>query len=161
MHVATETLFEDFMRNPERHLSWFLASQRAGLLSVHMSRTEGSDTLSAHIIEDLLDRLDFDLAVRNVSPRQIDPEGPLDPLSVDYLILGSRLGTTMLYRRLFAANGPGIPAYFLAPSDTPLWQRFLKRLNALDPALPRAARIIDDARTGFSLFSRAAQIQTH
>ncbi len=69
-----------------------------------------------------------------------------------YVLEGSRLGGTLLRRRLAEAQ-PGAPSAYLAHGEgAPLWRTFLEWLDshALDPAQTRAA--IDGARGVFAAF---------
>lgn len=69
-----------------------------------------------------------------------------------YVLEGSRLGGTLLRRRLAEAQ-PGAPNAYLAHGEgAPLWRTFLEWLDsrALDPAQTRAA--VDGARGAFAAF---------
>jgi heme oxygenase len=82
----------------------------------------------------------------------------LDPLAVDYLVLGSRLGTEVLRRHLAdAAPALPMPAYFRAPPATAEWRALCQHLDQINPESDRAARILFDAGRGFGIFTAAAQ----
>lgn len=163
-HDAAETRFAKFNDDPGLYLDWFLAAQRSGLAALQMARDPGVSCLSAVVLEDLIERLDFDLAVRGVQPVATLPDrgqgDPMQPLAVDYLVLGSRLGTEVLRRRLERQAPDGrMPTYFLAPASTDLWKRHCAHLDALDPDCAEAHFVMADVQQGFALFDKAAAAQ--
>ena len=79
---------------------------------------------------------------------------------MDYLVLGSRLGTEALRRDCFEGWHPDdIPSYFRQQNVTPLWRQLCDMLDKIDPASPRAAVILADVRAGFRFFAAAAREQ--
>ncbi|OOY21194.1 hypothetical protein BMI86_01025 [Thioclava sp. DLFJ5-1] len=161
-HEAGEAQFSQFFAAPEQKLGWFLAAQAAGLGV--LARHAAPGALCAGLLSDLLDRLDRDLARlgRPVHPVPAPDaeQGLLDPLAVDYLVLGSRLGTQVIDRKVFAETpAEAKPLYFQAPAAGALWKRHCATLDALRPAEPRATRIVADATRGFHLFAQAVQAQ--
>ncbi len=143
---------------PER-LTWFLAAQRAGLAALCES-CDAPELASRGVIADLLLRLDADLARRGARHQGVAPAGPLDPLAVDYIVLGSRLGTEVMRRTLAGLLPPSeMPAYFAAPDVRPLWKAHCAALGRVGTGSPRAAAVIADAELGFELFQLAAGVQ--
>ncbi|WP_043871374.1 hypothetical protein [Celeribacter indicus] len=159
-HDATERVFARFDQEGTRHLSWFLAAQRAGLWALYESCGNRDRLLCGPALIDLIERLDFDLAIEDVRPRSLEPDCVLDCLAVDYLVLGSRLGTEAIRRKHFAeVPREQIPTYFLAGSDGRLWKKHCDALDGIAPGSSRARRIFEDTRKGFALFERAAAAQ--
>ena len=84
----------------------------------------------------------------------------LDGVAIDYLVLGSRLGTETMRRRLFADHQrEAIPQYFLIGTMPELWQRHCAELNNIDVGSDRAATVVQDTKAGFAIFARAALTQ--
>lgn len=161
-HDALEAQFAPFMAAPERHLSWFLATQYAALGALLASRPLSAEgMISGLLLTELVGRLRFDLENRGViAPAIKSADETLDPMAIDYLVLGSRLGTETMRRRLFADHQrEAIPQYFLIGTMPELWQRHCAELNAIDAGSVRAAKVIHDTKSGFALFARAALTQ--
>ncbi|MPQ93449.1 hypothetical protein [Thioclava sp. JE_KL1] len=159
-HEAGEAQFSQFFAAPAQELGWFLAAQAAGLGV--LARHAAPGAICAGLLSDFLDRLDRDLARLGRLVRPIPDPGPslLDPLAVDYLVLGSRLGTQVIDRKVFAETpAEAKPLYFQAPAAGALWKRHCATLDALSPADPRAACVVADATRGFHLFAQAVQAQ--
>lgn len=155
-HDAAELTFAPFLADPQRELPWFLATQWSALRTLQVSAPQGS-LLSAGILQDLLRRLDADLADLRIAPPSPEAARPLDPLAVDYLVLGSRHGTEVLRRRLFGSpDSPPARGYFTKDRDPGAWQALCAALDRVDPDSPRAARILFDTASGFDLFAKAA-----
>jgi hypothetical protein len=158
-HVATEHGLARFTAAPIGHLPWFLATQRAGLWAVFCS-ADPAALICTPVLHDLIARLDADLAATGTTAHPAQPLRGLDPLAVDYLILGSRLGTEVLRRQIFADQPPSaLPAYFQLSPQPDLWRAHCAALDAIDPASARAAAVIADTNTAFSLFQQAARRQ--
>ncbi|WP_236638307.1 heme oxygenase-like domain-containing protein [Mangrovicoccus ximenensis] len=158
-HQRTETAFAAFTEAMPGRLTWFLAAQRAGLAAL-LESCDAPDLASRHMIADLLRRLDADLAGRGARHEGVAPAGPLDPLAVDYIVLGSRLGTEVMRRALAQRLSPQeMPTYFAAPDARPLWKAHCAELEEIWPDSDRAGQIIADAELGFELFQLAAGVQ--
>lgn len=161
-HDALEAQFLPFMTTPERHLSWFLATQYAALGALLASRPVAAERmLCGLLLTELVGRLRFDLENRGViAPAITTPNQSLDTVAIDYLVLGSRLGTETMRRKLFADHQrEAIPQYFLIGTMPELWQRHCAELNAIDVGSDRATAVIQDTKAGFALFARAAITQ--
>ena len=161
-HDALEAQFAPFMTAPERHLSWFLATQYAALGALLASRpVEAERMLSGLLLTELVGRLRFDLENRGViAPAIKSADESLDGVAIDYLVLGSRLGTETMRRRLFADHQrEAIPQYFLIGTMPELWQRHCAELNNIDVGSDRAATVVQDTKAGFAIFARAALTQ--
>ncbi|SPF78172.1 hypothetical protein [Pseudoprimorskyibacter insulae] len=153
-HDKAELSFARFRADAKRNLGWFLASQRAGLGALRASGIGVSTDLRAR----LLIRLDADLIVHNRPLIPVRAAQELDPLAVDYIILGSRLGTEVLRRQVFQ-SGDAIPLYFQTGPEPQLWRTLCDDLALIDPGSARASAILRDTRTAFDIFEHAAQAQ--
>ncbi|MBF9042851.1 hypothetical protein HKCCE4037_05910 [Rhodobacterales bacterium HKCCE4037] len=173
-HLETERLFECFLTAPDDRMGWFLAAQRAamGALAAAVPNSgepnASADGLltSAHVLSDLIARLDRDLARQNrqAIPLPMSTEGELDhtlhPMAVDYVVLGSRLGNEMIRRTVLAdrLTGP-LPDYFQAAPQADLWRYLCTSLDRLDPHSDEAQDVIQDAKSAFRIVSDAARLQ--
>ncbi|RVV98455.1 hypothetical protein EKE94_05920 [Mesobaculum littorinae] len=83
----------------------------------------------------------------------------LDPLAVDYVIFGSRLGNTVMHRHWSATADPAArqAGRFLSlPVPADGWRGLTARLSAMPATGVDADRTICDARAVFALYGRAA-----
>ncbi|MBT9386471.1 biliverdin-producing heme oxygenase [Pseudooceanicola sp. CBS1P-1] len=159
-HDQTETLFAPFQADMTGRLGWFLAAQRSGLGALAQGLPADDP---ARILPDRLCRiLDADLAALDQPWTPLPAPVSCDPLAVRYIVLGSRLGTELLRRRL-AQHLPDtrIPGYFAPADHGRAWSTLCAELDAIDPASEQALRLIDQACTAFDLFRRAALAQPH
>ncbi|MEN9061523.1 hypothetical protein [Ponticoccus litoralis] len=151
-HEAAEAAFAPLTADLGQGLRGFLCAQRQAFATLAAAPSPAQ--ISHQITLDLLDRLDRDLGPRTDAPQ--DPP-PLDPLAVDYLVLGSRLGTEVLRRRLLdEMPDVTLPMYFRAPPATAEWQRVCAALDGVTLNSAPAARIEIDVRRGFDIFAAAA-----
>lgn len=158
-HDASETLFARFTDAPADTLGWFLAAQRAAIAALQQGAAAGPQASQA-LTAALLARLDSDLDTLGRSARPIAIAAPIDPLAVDYLVLGSRLGTEVLRRRLMACDPPmPLPSYFLTCPAPGLWRRHCAVLETIVPGSARAGQLTRDVIVGYGLFRDAAQAQ--
>lgn len=153
-HEAVEAAFAPLTADLAATLPVFLTAQRHAFRLLLDACPPGAALISDGTIKDLMDRLDRDLG-----PASQTPAAPprLEPLAVDYLVLGSRLGTEVL-RRDMQTRAPDVPlpAYFQAPPVSAEWRRLCAELDAVAPDGAEAARIEFDVRRGFGIFSSAA-----
>lgn len=110
-------------------------------------------------LRDLADRAGRDLDQLG-APEAPAPDGagPLDPLAVDYVLQGSRLGTKVLKRRWQASDDPEVraaDAYFDAPIDPGGWRATCDALAGQSASGPVADRIVTDALRIFDIFRTA------
>lgn len=159
-HDATERAFAPFLDDPKTNLGWFLSAQRAGLGVLRASASDAAGLLSGETAGRLIRRLDHDLARLGRTFRAVPGGQALDPLAVDYLILGSMLGTETMRRQHFLGWNPAdVPSYFQVYDDGPLWRKHCAMLDEIDPDSPRAAALIEWCKSGFILFGQAADLQ--
>lgn len=112
---------------------------------------------SAPLAADLVARLHADLATLGHDP--LPPATPLradlSPWAVDYVVLGSRLGTSVLARQWQAATDAGVRAadrYFSAPPQPRAWRDFCGQTGNMSPIGETADRAMDDILDIFQLF---------
>ncbi len=116
------------------------------------------------LIEDFCRRLEADLAAFGDCPPLSSPlacAGPLHAEAVDYVILGSRMGSRILRKCWLASSDPLVGAagaYFSAPQMTMEWQELCARLAGMPARSPTADRIVRSAREIFTLFQAAFHI---
>lgn len=122
---------------------------------------------SGQTLDDMVDGLRADL--QSIDAAAIDPvvDVPikLDPLAIDYMVAGSRLGSKILAKRWATSTEASVQnadAYFGQQSDKLLWPVTCQSLSDVAHDDPRATQIIDDTRFLFQLFAqtfRAMQTQ--
>lgn len=81
-----------------------------------------------------------------------------DPLAIDYIVAGSRLGSKVLKKRWLLAQDPTVRranAYFGMNSNPAFWPQTCQALDAITPASARADAIVGDTKSLFQLFSTA------
>jgi heme oxygenase len=145
-HEGLDEQVSRFDLTTEVGFASFLSMQTLALrtLAPHAARAECRDAL-----HDLLDRAAADLSGFETA----DHAGPaisgsLQPLSIDYVIAGSRLGTRVLRERWLAATDERVrraDAYFSAPGYIELWKSFCASAGAMPAAGPLADRVVRDA----------------
>ena len=89
------------------------------------------------------------------SPARAAPEDP-EPLAIDYVVLGSRLGSSVLKRHWAQAEDPRVrdaSCYFSAPAQVRRWQAFCRQTREMSPKNAAADRAVDDTRRIFALFN--------
>lgn len=92
--------------------------------------------------------------------------GPMDPLAIDYVVAGSRLGSQILKQRWADARDQSVRRagmYLGLRHDPALWRAVCARLSQIKPDSPRALRVMDDVCAIFDLFAvsgRAGQTDT-
>lgn len=80
----------------------------------------------------------------------------IDPLAIDYIAAGSRLGTKVLYKRWAASTDQTVHAannYFGLENDAGFWHATCEALSDIPVKSARAQTIVRDTRTLFALFA--------
>ena len=136
----------------------FLHIHHACFLAIQ-ARSTGQG-LSATTLSVMIDGLAADLDVVSGHRSAIDlPTLPaLDPLSIDYMVAGSRLGSKSLRKRWAASTDPCVQSaktYFGQTIDPNLWPDTLHALSAVSPSSARAGAIVEDTKAQFRLFAAA------
>lgn len=136
-------------------LKAFLSLQRHALTT--LTKTEPFPAC-APMMQDLLVRIDED-------QRKIGATGPLapdpfrchfHPKAIDYVMAGSRLGTTVLRRQWEASKSDLVQqtnAYFSAPSYIEYWQQFSKDAADMSGDTGISAQICADAGLIFEFYT--------
>lgn len=157
-HKKAENSFNDFLSAPAAHLRPFLTAQFLALSSLRNNGDDGTSPTCLAVLDDALVRLRADLCAPRGSSRVSVIS--LDPIAIDYLVLGSRLGVEVLRRRWIAEfRQESLPADFSQPEGNPakqLWKDLCERLALIDPSSDQARRIILDSQSGYALFAQSA-----
>ena len=145
LDIARVSDFALFLR---LHLSYFLVMQ---------SRSSDQN-ISAATLSDMVDGLTADLGIVSRDHPAVDTPLPaaLDPLAVDYMVAGSRLGSKILRKRWGASADPIVQNannYFRKTGDPNLWPDVCRALSAVPMESERARAIVKDTKTLFQLFA--------
>ena len=95
------------------------------------------------------------LEVRH-TPAEHGEAGALDPLAVDYVVAGSRLGLKILKTRWASSSDPLVRAanaYFTMPNAASPWPDVCRALSTVPPGSARAGAITRDTKRIFDLFA--------
>lgn len=157
-HEALDHSFAPFQSDPAAHLRPFLAAQMAGLTALSSSARLPHHADVLPLLSEMLDRLEQDCRHLTISVPVVRCSKRLHPLAVAYLVIGSRLGTEVLRRKLVTSGVQSVPLYF-APQDYKLaWQGLCAELTSL-PAIGEVADdVCDGVIAGFDLFHSAARL---
>lgn len=113
------------------------------------------------MIADLKDRVTEDLDTLGVPVRKgARPFAAApDPLALDYVLTGSRLGSAILRKRWQSSNDPMVrlaARYCCAPSYIRLWKAVCQTAEQLDSAGSRSNRIVRDTIAIFDFYAACA-----
>ena len=89
-------------------------------------------------------------------PAEHDAASSLDPLAVDYVVAGSRLGLKVLKTRWASSSDPLVRAagaYFTQPNAAPAWPKVCRALSTVSLDSARAGAITRDTKRIFDLFA--------
>lgn len=116
--------------------------------------------MSRDVLSDMISRLkkDFGIVSGEQAVSDIVFERDLDPLAVDYLVAGSRLGSKVLRKRWASSNDPTVRRahhYFGQVGDLALWRTTCQALSDVPVDSSHAKIIIDDTKALFQLFVTA------
>jgi heme oxygenase (biliverdin-IX-beta and delta-forming) len=108
----------------------------------------------------MIDCLAADLEIVSESrhPVKLPLPAALDPLAIDYMVAGSRLGSVILRKRWQTSTDPCVQranTYFGQPVDPTLWPEICRALSAVPMGSARADAIVKDTKTQFQLFAAA------
>ena len=144
------TRIDGFCRFLHIHHTCFTAMQTRALAACQ----------SRLALADMVDGLSRDLSAVGAQKAALHLALPprLDPLAVDYMVAGSRLGTKVLHRIWAQATDPMVrqaDGYFGLTGTPTLWPDTCHNLSRVPVDTPRAAAIVADTKTLFQLFSTA------
>ncbi len=155
-HEALDAKLSELdLRSPDG-LSRFLQLQAAALPCIRIS--EGV-ARSADLADDLLACLRLDLAVLGVDELPGGPVVEVHALAMDYVVLGSRLGTAVLRRHWADAADPLVQRanrYFDTPARPDLWRAFCVETAEMAGEGDFADRMVRDVRALFTLYDDCA-----
>tara|TARA_R110000822_G_scaffold25993_3_gene78669 strand:- start:25 stop:576 length:552 start_codon:yes stop_codon:yes gene_type:complete len=100
--------------------------------------------------------LDLDVLGGRQTQTGIKLSAKIDPLAIDYLVAGSRLGSKVLRKRWSGSDDPIVRRsnhYFGLDSNAVFWQLTCKALAEIYPDSHRAKVITRDTKILFRLFS--------
>lgn len=157
-HDASEALFLRFMEDPSTNMAPFLAAQHGALSALARASANAPAREIAVILPQLIHRLSVDCDARSVTPPTVLPGQRLSGLACAYLVLGSQMGVDAMRVRVRRARIEPMPRFFEKLDRRAAWTSVTERLAALDPDGPAAKAIIDDVRTGYALYARAATL---
>lgn len=126
----------------------------------------GSETKSARgkdMLGEMVDALDKDLRRLGSTEHRVPRSTGMnfDPLALDYMVGGSRLGTKILRKRWAATLDPKVQdadTYFNLTSDPNYWRETCDALADITVDGPRAQRILNDTQAMFGLFEARFQL---
>ncbi|PRY85599.1 hypothetical protein [Donghicola tyrosinivorans] len=156
-HEALDQLFAPFQRDPATYLNHFLAVQLAGF-SALLAACPDCDAQVAAMLRNAKSALAQDVADRACFVPQLPAPSSLHPLAVAYLVIGSRLGTEVLRRRLTDAGVAPMPRYFTPEPYQADWRQLCATLRATPADGALADSVVQDVLTGFNLFTLAATL---
>lgn len=158
-HHRLDALVSEFDLTRHEGMRHFLLMQARMLGGL---RVRATGALSADMIADLHDR-----AVHDLGDLQVDRHAmtavqvpSLHPSAIDYVMAGSRLGTTILKQRWEAAGDPDlrkIDRYFSAPHYREVWQAFCQVAGQMPADSREADLICADATRLFSCYAVCAE----
>ncbi|OCX64567.1 hypothetical protein BFP70_11075 [Thioclava sp. SK-1] len=160
-HDQLDTGFSSLDLGYDGDYAVFLLAHEQGLRWIfdHIDRAAPIPTAQA-LMPAMLDALGNDIMALGHQPL---PQNPSDnavllcPWAVDYVVLGSRLGTEVLRRRRAAAVASAqthTPAdsYFALPFDAAMWREFCVMASQVCDRDPVAKRAIADTKACFAAF---------
>ena len=134
-------------------LRGFLAMNAAAFGALACGGAKGVHVGTA-TIAGLAEAATRDLVSLGAAPGRVAPV-MADPLAVDYVVLGSRMGTRVLRRRWQGARNSSVlqaDRYFSQPDMAPEWRALCDDLSARPGDDARARVVLADARALFTLF---------
>ncbi|EAQ04295.1 hypothetical protein OB2597_09134 [Pseudooceanicola batsensis HTCC2597] len=141
-------------------LGRFLAAQQFGFRSIRTHLDEGDRPLTGQLVDELIERLSSDLRRLDASDPGGATDGPgrrLSGLAVDYIVLGSGLGTAVLKKRWGRAADADVRAagaYFSHPRPKEGWATLTADLQARSAEGREADRVTADAGRIFEFFEQ-------
>jgi heme oxygenase len=161
-HERVDAKFAELDFQSRDGLATFLQAHRAAFGAILMTTTSFDGRIKEAHLKDIIKALDADLKALRVPVYRLSaPDGAFDPLAVDHIVLGSRLGTAVLRAKwLMSADRQVRQArsYFAQPQMTEEWRAHCMELSAMDASDNIGQQLIEDARKLFELFERALDV---
>lgn len=159
-HDCLDVAVSAFDLTDPTDLGAFLSVQFQGF--AHLAESPGLDGPLTQQLGDLVARAGRDLDRLTFTRPGALPARSYSPAAVEYITLGSRMGTAVLRRRWSTATHPlvsGASAYFSAPPGGADWRAYCEAAELLSGHTAFADRIVIDVRNIFALFSEI--VATH
>ena len=161
-HDRVDAQFAELDIQSRSGLATFLQAHRAAFDAMLTSGTNFEGRVKDTHLIDIIKALDADLkALRVPVYRVAVPSYSYDPLAVDHIVLGSRLGTAVLRSKWLMSNDRQVRqarSYFAQPQMTEDWRAHCMHLSSLDATDEVGQRLIEDARRLFVLFESALDV---
>lgn len=158
LHEKLDREVSEFDLTTPGGLSGFIRMQFSALQAFNSSQML-ADT--GAMVQDLCERAALDLRALDASVQPSPYElGAVEPLAVEYVVAGSRLGSQLLKKRWQRATNQQVrraSAYFSAPSYIEIWAAFCERTEAMSSCDPLADRIVQDANNVFNMYYECAR----
>jgi heme oxygenase len=159
-HDATEAQFAAFLSAPASHLDSFLLTHLLAFEALSKARIGPELPEENGCLPDMISRLRADCDIRGLAVAKAPIMLPLPSAAVAYLVIGSRLGTEVIRRKLIGVIPEAdLPQYFApqgANHDTALaWQALRDRLGGIPADSVEATEICAGALRGFDAFAEA------
>lgn len=168
-HDSVDAIFSSFDLHQPDHYARFL-NLHARCFATLMAQA-GEQCLTQPLLAEMCAALEDDLNSLG-SPHAlekkggVDLTGPVDPLAIDYVVAGSRLGSQILKHRWAGAQDHSVRRagiYLALTHDPALWRTVCARLSDIRPDSSRAMNVMDDVCGIFDLFAaygRAEETET-
>ncbi|MEJ6395956.1 hypothetical protein V8J82_22045 [Gymnodinialimonas sp. 2305UL16-5] len=153
----------------DKEVSTFDLTTPDGLLCFLQMQATVLKTLALHpisqmsidMVNDLLERVGSDLLQLECSDRErlLDLD-TLNPISIDYVVAGSRLGTLVLKKRWLSAKSLTVrraTAYFSTPGYIETWAAFCVTAEDMAATGPLADQIVRDTDRVFQFYRECAR----
>lgn len=159
-HEKTDLAVSSFDLRSRDGLVGFLAVHHSCFHTMIAAAVVPGD--ACYEMADMIGAIEVDLATLDASLSEVPPPAlpRLDPLALDYVLAGSRLGTKVLRRVWSASADPSVrraSAYFSKDAPAERWQMVCRALTEVDADGARARRITADTRRLFQLFCDVAK----
>lgn len=161
LHHALDTSMGSLcLRDPADLATFLKINERA------LSALAGHPGIGGRIAAGLVIRLRRDLDILGAELLPPAPPLPADlsPLAVDYVVLGSRLGTSVLRRDWARATDPLVQqacTYFSAPAQVDAWREFCGQTGNMPSTGNDADCVSGDILQIFRLFCSSADLTSH
>lgn len=161
-HDRVDAQFAELDIQSRSGLTVFLQAHRAAFDAIAVSGTSFEGRVKDTHLFDIIKALDTDLKALRVPVLRLNvPAFSYDPLAVDHIVLGSRLGTAVLRSKWLMSSDRQVRqarSYFAQPQMTEEWRAHCMHLSSLDATDETGRNLIEDARRLFVLFESALDV---
>ncbi len=163
-HAKLDAAFAPLDLRQAADFKVFLGAQRLAFAAIDPGPAGAGNRVDAALIDRLVSALDRDLDRLGATlPAPLRRLAVMPGLALDYVVLGSRLGTQMLRRQWQTSKDPAVlaaDAYMALPPMTEAWRGFCDRAGRLPADGADAARAVQQSRALFDLFGAAQTLMT-